>query len=284
MTTRNIILFILTVLILGFSYLKEPMVLKRGNIPVLITVPHGGSGRYMNIKKRNCSPCKTVSDSYTISLAKNISYYLDKEFNSRPSVLYMNIHRSRIDVNRNTDEGCNDYSCIKYYNEYHNYIKKELSRIIKKYGYAILIDLHGQSSSKEMQIGYNVPHRILRGNIFSANKYKNTTFKNSVLRKYYTNTSLLFGKNSFISTMSNNDINIYPTPSNRKKKIKYLDGGYTVEKYSNINSVYAVQIEVDKNSRFSRKRRIILSKKLSRSINRFNKYYNEIYNKHKNDK
>src|SRR5437763_3043066 len=77
----------------------------QGTLPMGISVPHGGSLTPTSIPDRTCNNTTTVTDSYTISLAKQIDTSLFNLTGKHPHLIYCNLKRTKIDCNRVIVEG-----------------------------------------------------------------------------------------------------------------------------------------------------------------------------------
>jgi N-formylglutamate amidohydrolase len=93
----------------------------KGNVPVLITVPHGGALVPQNIPNRDFGSYK--KDRETILTLKEILKEYDLT-NKKPYFVCMNLHRRKIDVNRGSREGAQNAEMLKVYKDYHNKIRE----------------------------------------------------------------------------------------------------------------------------------------------------------------
>lgn len=122
-----------------FKHTKYFSILE-GNYPIIITAPHGGYYRPINMPTRN----KKEADEETYELAREIitRIYELSEKQILPSAVLARIHRSRVDLNRKQD-----YHESQIAKKYH----EKISKLINNQE-AILIDIHGMSIQNDYDI------------------------------------------------------------------------------------------------------------------------------------
>ncbi len=95
-----------------------------GNIPVIISVPHGGYLEPTSIPDRACSGCVTVRDSFTEELAYDINDALPKVFGGHPHIIINKLARVKLDANREIVEAAlGDPQAETAWYEYHDFIQ-----------------------------------------------------------------------------------------------------------------------------------------------------------------
>ncbi len=114
-----------------------------GNHGLLITAPHGGYLRPLDMKEKS----ESIADENTYDLARMIGekiYELSAK-NIVPNILLARIHRSIIDLNRHY------YLSNPIAQEYH----MEIRKIARKYRKVLLIDIHGMAEreGRNIEIG-----------------------------------------------------------------------------------------------------------------------------------
>ncbi|MFW9785535.1 MAG: hypothetical protein ACFFFB_24850, partial [Candidatus Heimdallarchaeota archaeon] len=84
--------------------ITEYVEFQKGNIPLIISVPHGGTSKYGNIPRRTKGILGV--DGETIYIAKKLIELLEVKFNEfgskskTPSYSISKVPRSKIDLNR----------------------------------------------------------------------------------------------------------------------------------------------------------------------------------------
>ena len=81
----------------------------QGTMPLVISVPHGGTVNLSEIPDRSCEGAVTVTDSYTKELALEIADHLQKFKGQSPYLVICNLIRKDVDQNRDKPEAtCGD--------------------------------------------------------------------------------------------------------------------------------------------------------------------------------
>lgn len=136
----------------------------RGDIPVLLTVPHGGVEQPPEIRKprnatigykpRATEIFSTSNDIDTIHLAFRVSEELRKMVGKAPYIIAARFDRNYVDVNRNSglmgpasvayeNHAFDDPEGAKYYDAYHAKIREYIDEIIDRFKTGgLLFDLH----------------------------------------------------------------------------------------------------------------------------------------------
>jgi N-formylglutamate amidohydrolase len=136
-----------------------------GNVPILITVPHGGNDAPANVDARTTSYSGFVTsrELHLRDIAVALANELDTTHGITPYMVIGESHRQYIDYNRDEtiavsgglNQAYEDADANTYYDEYHGRIAGYVSTIKSNHGGSgLLIDLHGASS---------VPDKLLRG-------------------------------------------------------------------------------------------------------------------------
>ena len=129
----------------------------KGSIPLLISVPHGGTIKHNKIPTRKEGVLGT--DKGTIELAVELINRVEKLFRSKyssqktPSYIISHIHRSKIDLNRKESKAYDNNSipARSIYQYYHKKIKELIEYNIKSFNHSLLVDIHGFEKNKKPQ-------------------------------------------------------------------------------------------------------------------------------------
>ncbi|MHA1617346.1 MAG: N-formylglutamate amidohydrolase [Candidatus Njordarchaeales archaeon] len=113
----------------------------RGNCSLLLTVPHGGYWRPVNIVKRREKEADEETQELVRELVKNFYELSNGAF--LPYVVLANLHRSRIDFNR-------DYEIreTRIAKKYHN----KIETFLRERNIFLLLDIHGMSEKNRHDI------------------------------------------------------------------------------------------------------------------------------------
>jgi len=225
-----------------------------GNMPLIISVPHGGSIVLNEVPLRECKRAVTVTDSKTIELAREIQKAFIKRYKLSPHIVICHLSRKNIDQNRELQEGtCSNKLMQKPWNQFHHYLDSALTVATAQFGKAIFIDLHGHGHiNQRLELGY-----LLKGEelVDLENTFNNYELKNKSSMKnklpsgdnYAQFKELLIGDNAFGTIISGNG---YPAVPSKQDKApleneKYFDGGYNTIYFtsSKYPKVFGFQIE-----------------------------------------
>jgi hypothetical protein len=161
-----------------------------GNMPIIISAPHGGvkqSGSTIGgtfypdndgaLPDRGCGTVER--DDNTDILIREIQQSVFDQTGCYPYIIINNLHRSKLDPNRESIEAtCGDSDALFYWNAYHNFVDTASAEVMSTYGKGLYIDLHGQSHTiPRIEAGYNISASDL--NNATAN-YLNTVSNSTI--------------------------------------------------------------------------------------------------------
>ncbi|MFX0071464.1 MAG: N-formylglutamate amidohydrolase [Candidatus Hermodarchaeota archaeon] len=213
---------------------------KKGSIPLILSVPHGGTLECKEIPKRVEGIFGI--DKNTISVAHEFIKYIEKfsklyySTKKTPSYVMNRVHRSKIDVNRTKSEAYykNSHIANRIYDFYHKKIDELIRSNLKTFNKSILIDLHGFEKDKR-PTGYRDVDIVLGTNNLAS-------ILNSIpIRRRDRDKNL---RGEIIKKLLEFNIQIAPGHSRRGEYI--LTGGFITQKYgaSSISNSQAIQIEL----------------------------------------
>lgn len=127
-----------------------------GDLPVILTAPHGGIEDVPECAARTPTGRRFVNrpDQRTDVLARDIADELKRLTGKSPYLVIARFHRRFIDANRRADEAYGASGCAAVYDAYHAAIRRYITEIRAQYAHAMLFDIHGQAAH---------PDSILRG-------------------------------------------------------------------------------------------------------------------------
>lgn len=125
-----------------------------GNLPLILSVPHGGNLEPSEIPDRTCG--ETVTDSYTEELAASIREEIMELTGCTPHIVICHLKRTKLDVNRELDIAtCGNQFADTAWNEYHTFIDSAKAAVERGSGKGLLIDLHGHGHAiQRLELGY----------------------------------------------------------------------------------------------------------------------------------
>jgi len=200
-----------------------------GNVPVLLSCPHGGFKKPLMIpnRKKNSLP-----DRNTLFLARRIIYLL-KTKNIKLYYVLSKIHRSKVDLNRPPgsasafDQDCSEAREIHYF--FHDQIKKIARECVSKYNRCLVIDLHGFTKPRKDYCD------VILGNIFSNTLNIKTGTNYGDYRDYW-------GLYQIVTEISKN-FSFDDGLGVREDNLAY-SGGYITHKFYRKERINAIQMEL----------------------------------------
>ena len=221
-----------------FVNIEDFIECKRGSIPLIFSVPHGGTFKFENIPDRIDGIHGVDRDTMRLAfdLIENINnlFQLNSKNIRTSSYIFSKIRRVKIDFNRKESEAFQAKSSLarEIYHSYHNKIQELISYNLNEFKRSLLIDIHGFEKAKrpkgfrdvELVLGTNNLESMFKDNIPKKDWGKN--FRGKIVKKF-------------------NELNIPIAPGHHSRKEYVLTGGYIIQKYgaSRIEDSQAIQIE-----------------------------------------
>ncbi len=221
-----------------FVSIKDYVEYRKGTIPLIFSVPHGGTFKFENIPDRTSGIYGVDKD--TVKLAFNLIENINNLFkiNSKdiksPSYIISKVERVKIDFNRKESEAFHVKSNLarEIYQSYHNKIRELISYNLTKFKRSLLIDIHGFDKANrpkgfrdvELVLGTNNLESMFKDKIPKQDRGKN--FRGKIVKKF-------------------NELNIPIAPGLPSRREYVLKGGYIVQNYgaSRIKDSQTMQIE-----------------------------------------
>lgn len=248
-----------------------------GNLPLIISVPHGGSLKPSWIPDRECATCVYVKDSWTAELAAEITDAVYDITGRYPHVIYCNLHRTKLDANRDLWEAAlgNPDAGAAWY-EYHRFIDSAKIATVRTFGKGFFVDLHGHGHAIErLELGYMLTATILRGSdeslenesVVNISSIKNLVSDNL---KNLGHADLLRGSNSLGTLVEGRMFRSVPSTYDPFPLAGeyYFSGGYNTGRHgsSGGGTIDGVQIECNPDVRFDAETRVQFAGTLALSL------------------
>lgn len=138
-----------------------------GNLPIIISAPHGGDLTPSSIPDRTESVCggnfKTPKDLNTAKLVRSLKRRFHEYTGRYPHVIINRLRRTKLDANRSKTHGaCGDAEAEMAWEDFHDFIELSKSQVFDSgWGRGWYIDVHGHSGSKTL-LGYRLSSDDLR--------------------------------------------------------------------------------------------------------------------------
>ena len=248
-----------------------------GNMPLIISVPHGGYLLPDEIPERPCLNCAKNQDIFTIEIALRVREAIFQETGYYPYIIINNLHRTRLDPNRNIAEAAdgNKNAEMAWY-EFQNYIDSACSDVQKKYSKGLYIDLHGHRHDiKRTELGYllSSDELQLEDDLLDLESFVEfSSIRNLVSNNInsFTYSQLVRGPKSLGSLLEKMGYPTVPSPENPAPGTgePYFSGGYNTTRHgsSSGGTIDGIQIELDEDIRRDAIRRDKLASDLGRVL------------------
>jgi N-formylglutamate amidohydrolase len=229
---------------------------RRGTLPIIISVPHGGLLAPDSIPDRTCNNPTTVTDAKTIELALRIDSSFYELTGCHIHLVICNLKRTKVDCNRNLVDGaCNQTQAIGAWNDFHDFIDSAQNiALAENNNKAFYIDLHGHGKAQQrLELGYLLNDHAYEqsDSLLNTNMYINKSSLKNLVSTNVNNSShaqLLRGDFALGTILGNAGFPSVPSKQIPKPDTtsNYFDGGYNTENYTSKapgNIVNGLQIE-----------------------------------------
>lgn len=222
----------------------------KGEIPVVLTAPHGGRLTPEEIPDRTHGVVD--ADANTQELARVVAETIHKESGRHPHLVICRLHRRKLDANRDVAEAAQGSELAKEaWQEYHTFIRQACDEAVRKHGVVLLIDLHGHGHPEpQVELGYlhsveqlNADVAKLNAPAFAAQGSLAWIAQRSPL----TYAELLYGPQSFGALLEERGFPATPSPRRPAPSTPYFRGGFTVFRHCEAQrGVTGFQIEANR--------------------------------------
>lgn len=212
---------------------------QKGDLPILLTAPHGGQAAVPNVPIRSGKNPQTgqkikqfwrAADDGTLEIVRQVSDNIYQLIGARPYIVIADFSRKYIDANR--PAGLRAYenpNAQPYYDFYHSRIREYIQEIKQRFGaHAILVDVHGQG---------------VDGSTVYRGTCDHLTVKKLIARD---GNDAFTGPLSILGVLAQKGNTIYPKNNDQESdEDSNFSGGYTVQAYGshNQNGIDALQLE-----------------------------------------
>jgi N-formylglutamate amidohydrolase len=212
------------------SELKRLITIETGEIPIILSAPHGGSRSISGVPARKGETAKqfvTVTDTNTHRLTQALAAALEKKW-GKPTVTIAHFSRRYLDANRPAEDAYESESAKPIYDAYHESLRKAVERTREKWGRGLLLDIHGQAAEKAT---------LFRG---TANGQTCSLLLERL------GPDGLMGKEGLLGRLHDKGYLIHPEPGSKAKEDSRYSGGHIVRTYgaSGGTGIDAVQFEL----------------------------------------
>lgn len=251
-----------------------------GNMPIVLSIPHGGYLTPPELPDRLCADCVTVTDAYTIELGNALADSLHALTGCFPHIIINHLDRIKLDANRNlANAALGNPGAEQAWNDFHGFINQAKTCVEAQFEAGFYIDLHGHGHTvQRIEYGYLIYEEELA---FDESVLNSSTYINySSLRNLVDvnvmglqHTELLRGEFALGSLLHDQGYpgvpslaDLFPQPGQ-----PYFSGGYNTATHSSYNggAIDGVQIECNQALRFDSTVRNVFAGELARGLVQF---------------
>lgn len=210
-----------------------------GNLPIIISAPHGGGLEPVDIPDRDCTGCVYVRDSRTQELIRQMSVAIFEEFGCYPYIIINRLHRKKLDANRDIGDAADgDPMAEQAWMEFHDFIQTAKDSITQNFGKGLYLDLHGHGHDiQRLELGYRISKTELQMTDLELDALvEDASIKNLVNNNLnnLTLSQLLRGQDSFGEYYEEE---LFPAVPSQTDPFPiddepYFNGGYNTERHS----------------------------------------------------
>lgn len=209
-----------------------------GELPILITAPHGGRLRIPGVESRtgaNMPAKRGAKNNFSIAFDRNtdqlafaLADEIEQRTGKRPYLIVAHFTRRHIDANRTAEEAYENPRAGLLYDQYHGAIQAFRNQILKDFGRGLMIDLHGHGGD---------PLAIIRGTADGQTVRNLITFHGK---------DALTGPDGLLGPLEAAGHKVVPPHGSEDRENPSLNGGFTVREYGSFRggSFDAVQFEL----------------------------------------
>lgn len=263
---------------------------RAGNLPIIISAPHGGDLEPAAIPDRNCTGCVYTKDSWTKPITEGMYDAIFQETGCYPHVIINLLHRVKFDANRDIGDAADGNATVENaWMGYHNFIDAAKAQVTLDYGRGLFLDIHGHAHTiQRIELGYLLTASELR--LTDAMLNTNTYIEESSIRtlvgdnmQSLNHSELLRGADALGTVMHTKGFPCVPSQQDPFPQVgdSYFSGGYNTVRHGsrdNAGTIDAIQIELNQDIRFDATTRAHLIDSLARAANQYiDKHYIDQY-------
>lgn len=206
------------------------LVYGHGECGIVLSAPHGGRIKPFNIPTREYG--KVREDTYT----RRVINYLVTNLKSKPYFIYSDLHRSKLDLNRELHEAAQgNVKAENIWKLWNSVLGGYINAAKSRHGKVLYIDIHSQGITDSFHLGYDISSRDYNSIKDHVPTYARSTMYGLGDNQY----ELLFGDKSFSDSLTKRELKVF----NPENDDSYFNGGRNVKVFSGQN-VGGIQIEI----------------------------------------
>jgi hypothetical protein len=222
-----------------------------GDLPVVISAPHGGDLTPAEIPDRTWGTLVTDTNSRETVLA--VRDALIEQSGSAPHVVISHLKRTKLDPNREIDEAAQESPFAENaWHEFHHFIEVAEGVVVVEFGGGLYLDLHGHGHPNNwVELGYllNATDLALPDEVLDGSTYIDKSAIRALARDVEIPFSrLLRGPDSFGGRLAALGVRSVPSPDDPSPGSEaYFSGGYNTRRHGSQSAervVSGIQLEL----------------------------------------
>ncbi len=225
-----------------------------GNLPIILSAPHGGYLTPAEVADRDCTGCVYVRDGNTQEMVRAVANAIHARTGCYPYVVINRLHRRKMDANRDLPDAADgDPLAGQAWTEFQDFLETADEAVSSAYGKGLFIDLHGHGHTvQRLELGYLLSKTELQLPDATLN-YGNYVVQSGLRHLALTNATglnhaaLLRGEHSLGTLLSDMGYPAVPSATDPfpEDADAYFDGGYNTGRHGSRNggSIDGIQIE-----------------------------------------
>jgi hypothetical protein len=222
-----------------------------GNLPVILSAPHGGRDRPAELPDREQGTF--AFDTNTQELAKAVAKELHARTGGWPHLIICRLHRRKVDCNREIGEAAaGDPLAEQAWKEFQGYIESARASVVKQHGRGLYIDLHGHGHAEQrLELGYlhSAEQLAADDKTLNAAPYPAESSLRAIAalgRLPYA--ELVRGPQSLGALLEAGGFPCAPSPTNPHPAVPYFRGGYNTGRHGR-DAAPLAGLQIETNSR-----------------------------------
>jgi pimeloyl-ACP methyl ester carboxylesterase/N-formylglutamate amidohydrolase len=203
---------------------------QRGNIPIVLSAPHGGRNKIPGATERKGEGAKkfvVTRDENTAELTEKLAVEIERRLNGKPFLVLARFERKYLDVNRPAEDAFESDAARPHYEAYHQTLDNHCRDIRKRWPNGLLLDIHGQAAEVS---------KVIRGTN-NGETVKRLVERHSRLA--------VIGPRSLFGALAERGYGVLPPLDTDDREVKF-NGGHIVRTYGSHreHGLDAIQIEL----------------------------------------
>lgn len=214
--------------------------IQTGDIPILLSAPHGGRRPIPGAAERKSDGEKqftTVRDENTAELTLKLANEWERQFHGKPFVVIAHADRKYLDVNRPSEDAYEADAAKLVYEQYHAALRQSCTSIRQRWQHGLLLDIHGQAAE---------PDKIIRGTA-NGDSVK-------LLVERHARVAVI-GPRSLFGALHEAGVPVLPKLEPDEREVKY-NGGHIVRTYGSHREGGLDTIQLEIGSDFRKKAKL----------------------------